>query len=109
MATTISKPALTFLKQLKKNNNREWFNGRKDQYQKHRENVVEFADELLAMMNKHDNIETVSGKKVCTEFTETFVFLKTKHRTTRIGVAVFRARQNYCEEDITGIFNPAIQ
>ena len=26
-------------------------------------NVIDFADELLVLMNKHDNIETVSGKK----------------------------------------------
>ncbi len=63
MSVTIANPTFNFLKQLKKNNNREWFNDHKDQYQSHRENVIDFAEELLTMMNQHDNIDTISGKK----------------------------------------------
>ncbi|MGI9543458.1 MAG: DUF2461 domain-containing protein [Cyclobacteriaceae bacterium] len=57
------KPAFDFLKRLKKNNNREWFNDHKDQYLLAHQNVIDFADDLLAKMAKHDLIETQSGKK----------------------------------------------
>jgi len=59
----INKSSLQFLKALSGNNNREWFNERKDQYLAARDNIIEFADALLVLMNKHDKIETPSGKK----------------------------------------------
>lgn len=52
-----------FLKKLSKNNNRDWFNGHKDQYLKAKENMELFIDDLIAKMNVHDQIETPSGKK----------------------------------------------
>jgi uncharacterized protein (TIGR02453 family) len=61
--TIIKKDSLDFLTALSKNNNREWFNGRKDRYIEARDNIIDFADALLAEMNKHDLIETPSGKK----------------------------------------------
>lgn len=54
---------LEFLKLIKKNNNRDWFNENKDRYLKEYENIVAFADALLLEMNKHDVIENPSGKK----------------------------------------------
>ena len=54
---------LDFLKQIKKNNNRDWFNAHKDQYLKEHENIIAYADALLFEMNKHDVIENPSGKK----------------------------------------------
>ncbi len=64
MATTIiHEESIKFLKTLSKNNNRDWFNGHKDKYLIAHENIIEFADALLAEMNKHDKIETESGKK----------------------------------------------
>lgn len=59
----ITKDSLAFITQLKQNNNRDWFTENKPTYQKHHASMVEFADELLSMMNTHDNIETESGKK----------------------------------------------
>jgi uncharacterized protein (TIGR02453 family) len=59
----INKESIQFLKTLSKNNNREWFNERKDRYLEARDNIIAFADELLAKMNRHDKIETPSGKK----------------------------------------------
>lgn len=53
---------IEFLKLLKKNNNREWFSKNKDKYLKEHENIIAFADELLLAMQKHDDIETPSGK-----------------------------------------------
>ncbi|WP_317898866.1 DUF2461 domain-containing protein [Aurantibacillus circumpalustris] len=52
-----------FLKLLKKNNNRDWFNAHKERYLIELETVENFAEALLREMNKHDVIETVSGKK----------------------------------------------
>jgi uncharacterized protein (TIGR02453 family) len=59
----IKKESIAFLKALSKNNNRDWFNEHKDIYTKAHDNIIGFADALLVEMNKHDNIETSSGKK----------------------------------------------
>ena len=59
----IEKKSLSFLKKLKKNNNRDWFNKHKDEYTTAQLNIISFANDLLAEMNKHDTIETASGKK----------------------------------------------
>ncbi len=59
----IKKESYTFLKTLAKNNNRDWFNAHKDNYLEAHENIIQFADTLLNLMNKHDKIETESGKK----------------------------------------------
>lgn len=60
---TIQKFTLQFLKDLKKNNDREWFNTNKLKYYKAQENVETFCDQLIIKMNKHDRIETSTGKK----------------------------------------------
>jgi len=59
----IYQSGFNFLKTLKKNNNREWFNAHKAVYQKELELVEVFAEALLQELNKHDVIETLSGKK----------------------------------------------
>jgi uncharacterized protein (TIGR02453 family) len=59
----IEKASLDFLTELSENNNREWFNEHKDQYSGAHNNIIAFADALLVEMNKHDKIETSSGKK----------------------------------------------
>lgn len=59
----IQKSSFDFLKLLDKHNNRDWFNEHKDHYLKELHNIELFADALLAEMNKHDVIETPSGKK----------------------------------------------
>jgi uncharacterized protein (TIGR02453 family) len=61
--STISKANFDFLNKLKKNNDRDWFNTNKDEYLKQHENIIDFADALLLEVNKHDNIETPTGKK----------------------------------------------
>lgn len=64
MATTvIKKESLDFLKTLSKNNNRDWFNKHKDKYLDAHNNIIAFADAMLVEMNKHDKIETASGKE----------------------------------------------
>ena len=59
----IRKESLDFLKALSKNNNRDWFNNHKDLYLEAHNNIIAFADALLFEMNKHDELETPSGKK----------------------------------------------
>src|ERR1035437_7558505 len=60
---TIQPSNLEFLKLVKKNNNRDWFNRHKERYLKEQADIIAFADALLLEMNKHDVIETASGKK----------------------------------------------
>lgn len=59
----IPPSALEFLKLVKKNNDRDWFNAHKDRYLKELGSMEIFADALLAQINTHDVIETASGKK----------------------------------------------
>ena len=60
---TINKDSLNFLTALGQNNNREWFNNNKERYQAAHQNIVDFADALILGMNKHDQIETPTGRR----------------------------------------------
>jgi uncharacterized protein (TIGR02453 family) len=60
---TIAASSLTFLKNLEKNNNREWFTENKETYISAQNNIIAFADELITLMITHDAIENTSGKK----------------------------------------------
>jgi uncharacterized protein (TIGR02453 family) len=60
---SIQPSTLRFLKDLAKNNNRAWFTDHKDQYLAAQSNMMAFIDQLILMMNKHDELETESGKK----------------------------------------------
>ena len=59
----IEKSTFDFLKKLAANNNREWFNAHKLQYELAKGNAEQFVDSLIEKMNKHDEIETTSGKQ----------------------------------------------
>lgn len=59
----IKNKNLDFLKLLSQNNNRDWFLENKGLYEKNREDIIGFAEDLLKKVSAHDNIETVSGKK----------------------------------------------
>ena len=59
----ITQENFDFLKKLKENNNREWFTKHKNQYLEQHQSIIEFADNVLTEVNKHDNIETPTGKK----------------------------------------------
>ena len=52
-----------FLKRLKENNNRDWFNAHKDDFINQQTFIEDFADALLGAMNGHDLIEPPPGKK----------------------------------------------
>lgn len=60
--TSIKQSSFTFLKDLAKHNDREWFNKNKNRYTDAHEDIIAFAEALLKEMNKHDNIETATGK-----------------------------------------------
>jgi uncharacterized protein (TIGR02453 family) len=60
---SIQPSTLRFLKDLAKNNNRAWFADHKDQYLSAQSAMIVFIDQLILMMNKHDELETESGKK----------------------------------------------
>lgn len=62
-SAVIKKETFLFLKALAKNNNREWFAKHKDRYTIAHENMIAFAHALLLQMEKHDKIETASGKQ----------------------------------------------
>jgi uncharacterized protein (TIGR02453 family) len=55
----IKKETLQFLKNLRANNDREWFNINKDKFISASENFIEFVNELIAEVSKFDR--TVSG------------------------------------------------
>lgn len=61
--TAILKSNFQYLEKIKKNNNRDWFNANKETYLEQHEQIISFADSVLVEMQKHDDIETVSGKK----------------------------------------------
>ena len=61
--SAINKSNFEFLSQLAQNNNRDWFNENKKWYQEEHQNVINFADALLAKLSQHDQINTPSGKK----------------------------------------------
>lgn len=61
--TSLLQEPFAFLTKLEKNNNRDWFNTNKAEYLAAHGQVIEFADQLLAELNKSDVIETPTGKK----------------------------------------------
>lgn len=63
MNAIIEKATFDFLKKLSANNDRDWFNAHKARYDQVKKNVEQFMDALIAKMNTHDRLETLSGKK----------------------------------------------
>ena len=50
--TSISKTTLDFLNELKLNNNREWFNDHKTEFQKEQKKAKDFYNAILALLNQ---------------------------------------------------------
>ena len=59
----IHKSAFDFLKELKQNNHKDWFDAHKNKFLHEQELITAFADALLQQLSTHDVIETPSGKK----------------------------------------------
>ena len=53
----VSASTIKFLKDLEKNNNRDWFLSHKAQYEQALQNVKDFCDEVTKALNKKDMIE----------------------------------------------------
>ena len=88
----LSPSTFTFLKQVKKNNNRNWFNANKETYIEQHAAVVAFADAVIARMNKYDKIETPSGKKAVFRIYRDVRFSKDKSPyKTHFGMHMSRA------------------
>ncbi len=83
----IQKTNFEILKKLSKNNNREWFADHKKEYESEREDVISVADDILSKLQKHDNIETISGKKsLCRVYRDVrFSKDKTPYKTSWSG------------------------
>lgn len=61
--TSIPASTLSFLEDLKLNNNRPWFNEHKERYQQEHAYMVDFAETLIDRMSQYDLLEPMSGKK----------------------------------------------
>lgn len=59
----LNKSSFAFLKDLAKNNDREWFKSQRSRYDLAREDVATFSDEIIRRLNRTDQIDTISGKK----------------------------------------------
>lgn len=62
--TVIPKFALQFLKDLKANNNRDWFTNNKSTYQKAHGEVKDFYEAVMADLNRHDSIEKLKHFRI---------------------------------------------
>ena len=65
MGTQIKKETLAFLKQLEKNNNREWFNAHKDAYLQAMDNFNAFVSRLISGAGKFDKSVSSLTPKDC--------------------------------------------
>lgn len=59
----IGKTTFSFLTNLARNNNRDWFQQNKEYYSLAQANVIEWLDSLIVLMNKHDLLQTKTGKE----------------------------------------------
>jgi uncharacterized protein (TIGR02453 family) len=82
--------SLTFLQELKKNNNRPWFNENKDRYTDAREHVIELVDEILHKLSRMDIIETSTGKSAMYRIYRDVRFSKDKTPYNTHWSALFR-------------------
>jgi len=62
----IQEQTFDFLKELRQNNNREWFNANKDRYEAARSNVLDFTAEIIKGLNEIDpGVSTELDPKKC--------------------------------------------
>jgi|SRR5690554_372961 len=88
----ISEDNLSFLSDLKRNNNREWFNENKDRYLKSQEEVIKLGDRMIELLSKNDEIETANGKKALYRIYRDIRFSKDKTPYKTQRSALFRRR-----------------
>jgi uncharacterized protein (TIGR02453 family) len=61
--TCLPPSTFEFLRELREHNNREWFNAHKPRYQAELAQVAELAEQLLARMSLHDELEPMTAKQ----------------------------------------------
>ena len=94
MSAIISPETFAFLKDLKENNNREWFQENKSRYEKAHANVVEFAEALAEKMSEHDHLVPRTGKKTLFRIYRDVRFSKNKSPyKTNFGGQLTRATE----------------
>ena len=83
----VTSTTFNFLKELKLNNNREWFQENKKKYEASHQEMATLGDELLKRLNQFDEIETISGKKSLFRIYRDVRFSKNKapYKTNRSG------------------------
>lgn len=59
----IDKASLQFLKDLRENNNKEWFESNRARYDEELQKVRDFAENVLQKVRKFDEIQTPTGRK----------------------------------------------
>lgn len=84
---TISRITFDFLKKLKKNNDRDWFNENKKVYQASHEEMIALADKLFQRISEFDELEEISPKKALFRIYRDVRFSKNKdpYKTNRSG------------------------
>jgi len=85
----IPKNTISFLKELKLNNNREWFNENKDRFNTIRSQIKIFAQEVNDSLNVSDNIEKIKIFRIYRDLR--FSKDKTPYKKN-IGMAFHRAK-----------------
>ena len=83
----ITQYTLDFLKDLKANNNRDWFTENKPRYEKSHKEMYTFAESIIERLNQFDTISTPSGKKSLYRIYRDVRFSKNKdpYKTNRSG------------------------
>lgn len=84
---SISNVTFDFLKDLKNNNNREWFAEYKDRYQASHDEMLTLSSNLLSKVGEFDQLEKVGPKKVLYRIYRDVRFSKNKdpYKTNRSG------------------------
>lgn len=61
---TIPKSSLEFLKDLKNNNHRDWFEEHRKSFKKEQKSVNQFFEDLFRMLNTHDELDTYKAFRI---------------------------------------------
>jgi uncharacterized protein (DUF2461 family) len=86
----LQKSTLAFLKALKKNKNRDWFEKNREKYEAAREDFSTFVNKLIAELSKQDaSLKGVTAKDPYSEFIVMCASQKTKTLTKQISVQLF--------------------
>jgi len=87
----IPKDTISFLRELKLNNNRDWFNENKQRFNSIQSGVKEFANEVNESLNKSDDIEKLKIFRIYRDLR--FSKDKTPYKKN-IGMAFHRSKPN---------------